>query len=257
MMNKKALRKADFVTSIILLIFGIWELSETFTMPMQDYYGGVESHWYVSPALLPLFIGISLIIFGIILLINSIKCGGAKDFIDGSKKIIDRLFKNTDEHISRGTIRFLIIVMALFIFVFINIPRIDFFISIILFLLPFISIFYIDDYAIIKKGSIFFFAGNSFIFLLFLTGVSDALNAIYVYMTDALGLLLFISFIIFLKLQIKDNKDYKKKLLISILVTFIVPLILVPIFRYFLLVPLPKEGMLIRTLNSVYYYFKY
>jgi hypothetical protein len=35
-----------------------------------------------------------------------------------------------------------------------------------------------------------------------------------------------------------------------------VPLILCPAFRYFLLVPLPKEGLIIQIMHNIYYLIK-
>lgn len=55
-MKKKELRKADFITSILLLLFSVWVIMETLKMPMKDTFGGVQNVWYVSPALFPLII---------------------------------------------------------------------------------------------------------------------------------------------------------------------------------------------------------
>ena len=81
-MEKKELRKADFITSVLLLLFSIWMLIETFKMPMKDTFGGVQNVWYVSPALFPLIISIFISVLGIALFIHSIKSGGAKYFLD-------------------------------------------------------------------------------------------------------------------------------------------------------------------------------
>ncbi|MBD3304993.1 hypothetical protein GF339_01415, partial [candidate division KSB3 bacterium] len=83
MMEKKQLRSADFITAILLIVFGLWVLVTTLTtFPMKDSWGGVQNVWYVSPALFPLFISLGIIIMGIVLLRNAVKEGGAKTFFE-------------------------------------------------------------------------------------------------------------------------------------------------------------------------------
>ncbi len=137
MMEKKPLRRADFITSIILILFAIWMLATTVTtFPMKDTFGGVQNVWYVSPALFPIVISIGIIILGIVLLINSIKEGGAKMFFEGLAHI--------KPGISENMLRFLSIVLVFVAFVYLNIPRIDFFLSAMLCLTVFISMYYLD-----------------------------------------------------------------------------------------------------------------
>jgi len=81
-MKKKELRRADFITSVLLLLFSVWIIMETLKMPMKDTFGGVQNVWYVSPALFPLIISIFIMVLGAVLLIHSIKTGGAKYFLD-------------------------------------------------------------------------------------------------------------------------------------------------------------------------------
>ena len=81
-MKKKELRRADFITSVLLLLFSVWVIIETFKMPMKDTFGGVQNVWYVSPALFPLIISIVIMVLAAVLLINSIKTGGAKNFLN-------------------------------------------------------------------------------------------------------------------------------------------------------------------------------
>jgi hypothetical protein len=151
-MKKKELRRADFITSVLLLLFSAWIIMETLKMPMKDTFGGVQNVWYVSPALFPLIISIFIMVLGAVLLIHSIKTGGAKYFLDN--------FSVRYKGLSEKNIRFIGILLALFSFVYLNIPRIDFFISVTLFLTYFISVFYFDDKDLLKKLTLFYFAGS-------------------------------------------------------------------------------------------------
>jgi hypothetical protein len=62
------LRKADFFSSLPIILFGLFVCSQAFRMPMKDSWGGVQNVWYVSPALFPLIIGTVLVALGLLLL---------------------------------------------------------------------------------------------------------------------------------------------------------------------------------------------
>jgi len=247
-MKKKELRKADFITSVLLLLFSAWIIMETLKMPMKDTFGGVQNVWYVSPALFPLIISIVIMVLAAVLLINSINSGGAKYFIYS--------FSVRYRGISEKNIRFISILLALLSFVYLNIPRIDFFISIILFLTFFISVFYFDDKDLLKKLTLFYFTGSIIFIILFAFGISKFLNSYYQYFMDVLALFFFTIYVLYGWINVRNSQIYRKRLTISLLVALAVPLILCPIFRYFLLVPLPKEGLIIQMMHNIYYFLK-
>jgi len=247
-MEKKELRKADFITSVLLLLFSMWMLIETFKMPMKDTFGGVQNVWYVSPALFPLIISIFIFILGIVLFTHSIKSGGAKYFLDS--------ISERNKFFSDKNIRFLSILLALLFFVYLDIPRIDFFISTLLFLIFFIPIFYFDEMQLLRKLTLFYFIGNIVLIFIFITRLSTFLNSYYKYSIDLIALSFFLIYGIYIWTNIKNNHVFLKKYIISLLVTIAVPLILCPIFRFFLLVPLPREGFIIQIMYNIYYLIK-
>ncbi|MCB2170659.1 MAG: hypothetical protein KQI78_23605, partial [Deltaproteobacteria bacterium] len=73
MMDKEKLRKADIFSGSIIMLFGLWVISQALQMPMKDSYGGVQNVWYVSPALLPLFVGSMIALFGALLIRIALK----------------------------------------------------------------------------------------------------------------------------------------------------------------------------------------
>ncbi len=245
-MEEKKLRQYDFVTSLFLVAFGIWELTETFKMPMKDSYGGVQAVWYVSPALFPLFIGGDLILLGVILLTHSIRTGGASGFILSLKSA-------AKTRISNETVRMLTVLLALASFIYILIPHIDFYLSIALFLFFLCTAFYPDHDDFRKKFVLHYLAGTGLILLLIVTGLSGVLKDILKYNMDILALI----FLIYLNISgrfLAKGYGIPSKLIRQVtLVSLIVPLILCPLFRYFLLVPLPVEGGIIKLMNLVYY----
>jgi hypothetical protein len=74
-------------------------------------------------------------------------------------------------------IRFHAIVVLLFSFVFLNVPRIDFFLCSVLFLLAFITMFYLDDPALLVRMLRVYLAGTAAFVLWFVLGIPAALDA--------------------------------------------------------------------------------
>jgi len=243
MMDHDRIRKADFVTSIILQLFALWMLQATLKMPMKDTFGGVRNVWYVSPALFPLCISIALFILGTVLLIHSLRSGGARQFIQG--------LKERERGLSNSSRRFIAILLALISFVYLYIPRIDFFLCIILFLLFFISVFYFDEVRLLKKLTLFYGGGSLVFLLLFLSGLSRILNGAFKYSTDVLALLFFIACYVYTRVLVRGDAALKHKLRVTLIMTFTPAVLLVPVFRYFLLVPLPHEGGIIGIMNLI------
>lgn len=169
MMEKGPLRRSDFVTSIILILFGIWILYTTVTtFPMKDSWGGVQNVWYVSPALFPIFISIGIIVLGAILLFNAVKEGGAATFF--------QKLSSVKPGISENMLRFFSIALVFVALVYLNIPRIDFFLSIMLCLTVFITMYYLDYGTLLKRLTIFYTVGSVLFGLLFAVGVDRWLN---------------------------------------------------------------------------------
>jgi amino acid transporter len=90
---------------------------------------------------------------------------------------------------------------------------------------------------------------------IFGSGLDETLNAGYEFTTDFILVAASVVIIALLKLSEKEyDKEFKRKVKTIILVSIIFPLVLCPIFRYFLLVPLPKEGLVVeQILNTTYY----
>lgn len=245
MMETKKLRKADFITSIILLIFGLWILTEAFQMPMQGSYGGVKSVWYVSPAFLPLIIGFAIIVLGVVLLINSIRTGGAAGFIQSLKAVKLKL--------SDSTQRFLGILLAIIAFVYLYIPRVDFFVSIVLFLSFFIPAFFYDDMHTLRRLAAVY-AGLSLLMIIsFASPIAELMNGAFEFATDVIALLGAVGINVYAARLARRNDGNRKRYRIGLIVIIVTPLFLTPVFRFALLVPLPHEGGIVQLMQLVYY----
>ena len=238
MMEPEKLRKADLVTSIIIILFGLWICMEAFKMPMKDSWGGVQNVWYVSPALFPLAVGISLVLLGGYLLSIALKSVGfhavVRTLTDPARR------KKGEAWLSDATMRFFAIVSLFLFFVYLEIPRIDFFLSSLLFLIVFIIMFYLDDEPIFRKLFLFYMSGSLLLLGYFAAGIDRILAKAFPYGTD-------------IAVLVKGRHDLKRKYRIGMIVALCVPFVLCPIFKYFLLVPLPAEGMIVALMDAFYY----
>lgn len=246
MMEKSKLRGADVVTAALLIIFGLWMLSETFRMPMKDSFGGVMNVWYVSPALLPMIIGGGIILLAVNILVHGLRNGGAA-------ALTAILKEKRSAGLSENSMRFLAILLPLISLVYMNLPRIDFFLCLALFLTFFVTVFYLDDAVILKKFLKFYFGQMVFLFILFFTGMGKVLNSLMIYSVDIIAIVLLAVLIIMMRRSLRGNPDYIRKFRHAMIVAFLTPLVLVPVFRFFLRVPLPKEGGIVDLMYILYY----
>lgn len=243
------MRKKDFVTSLILIAFGIFLILYTITyVPMKDSFGGVMNVWYVSPGLFPICIGGLIILMGIILCHRAVKDGGAKKFFE------DLSHRKKDS--SGKTLRFLAILLAIVAYVYLYIPRIDYFLSTMLCLMVFISFFYLDRPGLLKRLFIFFLSGSLLFLIVFFVGIDKPLNDRFLYFMDLLIFLFFLAYFTYCRILIGSDGVLKRKLRTTLIMSVVPSLVLIPSFKYFLLVPLPVEGGFIELMNIIRYAFR-
>jgi hypothetical protein len=249
MMEKTKLRGADIITGTLLILFGIGELIETFKMPMKDSFGGVMNVWYVSPALFPMIIGGGIILLALNILVHGMKNGGG-----AALKVL--FAERKQAGISEAGYRFIAILLPLFSLVYMNLARIDFFLCIALFLSFTITVFYIDDMELMKKLTFFYLIQMAVLLFLFLFKIDSKLNALFPYSIDVVALVLLAVLIIRMFRALSGNTAYRRKFRHSMIMSFLIPLLLVPAFRFLLRVPLPHEGGIVDLMYLVYYAFR-
>ncbi|MBA3012604.1 MAG: hypothetical protein KKF12_15030 [Proteobacteria bacterium] len=251
MMDKDKLRKADLFSGGLIFLIGIFIVSQALEMPMKDSWGGVQNVWYVSPAIFPLFVGAIIMLLGGMLVRTAVKEVGIKAFLD-----LKSFFFSSDviQFLKREkNLRFYAAITILFSFVFLFIPRVDFFLAAIEFLLVFISMFYLEDKIVLMK-LFWFYAAQILIFVLFLTlGLNTLLLEYTPYPGDVLVLAFIVSFALFARKLVKGNPEFKKKYRTGFIVAIVTPLLVGMIFKYLLLVPMPFEGMVVELMNLVWY----
>ena len=157
MMEKDKLRKADIFSGSLIFILGLWIMSQALKMPMKDSWGGVQNVWFVSPAIFPLFVGSVISLLGGLLIRTAMKEVG----LEALKNVLRWLMGPECIRFLKtaSSMRFYAMLILFFSFVYLNIPRIDFFLCSILFLIVFISMFYFEDDTLLKKLLKFYLFG--------------------------------------------------------------------------------------------------
>lgn len=231
----------DFVFSIVVLIFSIFVIANSLTMPFSGNVGGVTTVWYESPGLLPLFIGCCLFLAGITVFLKSAREGG--------RKLFQQHFADVNPT------GFLLSGGGILSYIFVFITWFDFFLGSFVFLLFYISLYYLEDDKLSRKLIAVYYGIILLCLTVFFSGLDKVINAQYDYATDFILVAAALLLIFLLAHHAsQSNGDAGRKVRIVILVALLFPSILVPAFRYFLLVPMPKEGLIVeQVFNHTYY----
>ena len=243
-MDVKTLRRADLRSGSLLLVLAIAMLAETSTFPITDSYGGVRNVWYVSPALLPLIIGSSIAILSIALIVNAILCLGVEE---ARASLRPRL----PVWSARDT-RFAMIVLAIVGYVFVLVPRVDFFIASALFLLLFAAPFHLEADGALRRNLAALIVVCIVVTVLALV-VRPSVDSPLRYLLDIAATAAFFAVAVMNWLDARGEAQSRRRYRVVLIVSLAVPLLLCPVFRYFLLVPLPHEGMVMEVMETVRY----
>ncbi len=252
MLEKEKLRKADAYSGIVIFLFGAWIVWQASKMPMKDSWGGVQNVWFVSPALFPLFIGAMIMLLGLLLFRTALKAIGMKTFGSTLKWLSSsKLFQFLN---TVSVLRFYAIAVLFLALVYLNIPRIDFFLSAVLFLSVFITMFYFDEAVLLKKLFFFYLAGTAFFIIYFAAGLDGLLSPALPYTKDVLAVGFILGYCLYAWRLIRSNPLLRKKYRTGLIVALVSPFLVGMIFKYFLLVPMPAEGMVVALLDAIWYF---
>jgi len=252
MMDKDKMRKADIYSGAAICLFGLWIILQALKMPMKDSWGGVQNVWYVSPAIFPLFVGSMIMLLGALLCRTALKMVGFKAFGETVRWLLSKALLQFLNSIP--TLRFYTIVVLFLSFVFLTIPRIDFFISAVLFLVVFITSFYFDDAMLLKKLFFFYLAGIIVLILYFAFGLNDPLGRIVPFPADILTICFIVSYSVYAWKLIRRNPMLRIKYRTAMIIAFVSPFIVGIIFKYFLLVLMPSEGLIVAVMDYFWYF---
>ncbi|KHT58323.1 hypothetical protein RJ45_25475 [Photobacterium gaetbulicola] len=231
----------DFAFSIVVMLFSLGVIMTSLTMPFSGTVGGVTTEWYESPGLLPLFIGCSLFAAGLSVFLQSKNEQGRSRFIKYFKQI--------------NPTGFLVSAGGIISYIYVLITWYDFFLASATFLLLYIGLYYLDEPVISKKLLKIYYSMVATSIVIFMTGLDSTINSAYPFMTDILLVATGAALIVTIYRNAQQRSpEFKHKVRRMTLIALIFPAVLCPIFRYFLLVPLPKEGLVVeQVFNHTYY----
>ena len=252
MMDKDKMRKADIYSGAAICLFGLWIILQALKMPMKDSWGGVQNVWYVSPAIFPLFVGSMIMLLGALLCRTALKMVGFKTFGETVRWLLSKALWHFLNSIPN--LRFYTIAVLFLSFVYLTIPRIDFFISAVLFLVVFITSFYFDDAMLLKKLLFFYLAGIIVLILYFALGLNDPLGRIVPFPADILTICFIVSYSVYAWKLIRRNPMLRIKYRTAMIIAFVSPFIVGIIFKYFLLVLMPSEGLIVAVMDYFWYF---
>lgn len=239
------LRKKDFATSLLVLLGGVAVTIGATQMPMTDSWGGVQNVWYVSPALFPLFVGCMLVLLGLVLMYNALReigLSGVREVGTLLKAPLARQFWTEP-----ANVRFFAILLVFFSFVFLMIPRVDFFLAATFFLLSFMLMFYPQQHSLLLQFAAAYLIAIGLIGLSLLIGGTDSNLA------DWTTLVLVPIYAFYARSRMQFEPLMARRFRITLLIAIIVPFIVCPIFKYMLLVPLPYEGLVVSLMDAIRY----
>lgn len=242
----------DFKVALVLLIASFFLVLETLTYPMSGDYAGVESQWYVSPALFPLVILLCLTLCALVLMYRAITQQGYRQFLSFSawlgdfqeKRIRDRWY----------------IIFLLAVYVYVYVPSVDFYLATVMFLMSLTTRFY---YPTRNSLSVLLATNTLLLALIYMIKMhwfgSDELTfwAInqdddVIFWSDSMTAAM-ITALLLLNF-IRPKALLWSKAVTNALVVLIVPLVLIIIFNYLLFVPMPVEyGSVVSVLDYLVY----
>lgn len=251
MLEIDKLRKADLFSGTAILLLGLFVVGQATQMPMKDSYAGVQNVWYVSPALFPLFIGSMLALLGLLLIKAAFKEVGSAGLLSVLKYLSSSDFASFLK--LPATIRFYGITLNLLIFVFLLIPRVDFFLASILFLLIFFFMFYCGSDEDLLSLIYLMIASTLLFSLVVLAPWAPSLATLVPFLSDILIIIYITGLILYYFIKLKGSPELMPKFRLSLIIAFAAPLTIGIIFKYFLLVPMPFEGLVVSLLDAIWY----
>lgn len=251
-MDKTKLRGLDIISGLVFVLFALFGFVETFQMPMTETYGGVSNVWYVSPALFPLIVNSGILILGAGLVLFAIREGGVAYLRASYAEIIASKFTGIADQHQKFAVILLFFCGQIYVFM----PSIDFYLSMVLFILTFVSAFYFEDMRLLRRMGFMYLGITACILALQLTDSIAYLDENFEYAVDLFVLLFLLITSGFLVAYCKGDAERKRKSRTVIITAYLSPFLLIVLFKFLLLIPMPHEGGFIDLMSDVSYSLK-
>ncbi|EWH08824.1 hypothetical protein DS2_15589 [Catenovulum agarivorans DS-2] len=238
--------RREAFTSLALVIFALAMLAESLTYPLTASQGGLENVWYVSPALFPLVVGSCILLLASIQLLKLYKTAKSQ------QQSLFSLASAPSRKFSQQSIDKFLLVLMLAGYVYGLIPNSDFVIATILFQLTITCRFYLADAKKLNEQVLLVFcfvAALLFLLNLFVAFESDS-NRLY--MGDLISFPA-LGFVLYKTERYLTANQLHKQIRILLFACVLLPIIVVLIFKYLLLVPMPSESSVLLLTDYFYY----
>ena len=125
--------------------------------------------------------------------------------------------------------------------------------SAVLFLAVFITSFYLDVAELLKKLFFFYLVGVFVLIIYFSLGINEPLGRIVPFPADILVLCFITAYCVYAWRLVRNNAGLRKKYRTAMIVAIASPFLVGMIFKYFLLVPMPAEGLIVAVMDYFWY----
>ena len=216
-----------------------------------------EAKWLADPSTAQIFswsepISVaSLVCVGLVFFVSTVVL--AISTARRRRQAAGSLLAGSEKGLDSSLISFGIITLLFCELVYVLVPNIDFFVCVLLFLTVFTAAFYVEGVNIIRASMGSYLAIGAVVLVVFLTGLDGLIDAGYPHLTDLVVLAATLAAMVWLWRQLAGEPQQQKKFRTCLLVSWATPLILLPVFRFGLLVPLPHEGAVIDLMHQIKY----
>lgn len=249
MLQKEQLRKADAFMGILVFLIGGAIVLEALSFPRGAEMSGVRNDWYVSPAFMPYIVGSGLLLMGIILSVTGLKASGKAAILSTVSEAIAGLSKLS--RLQASSVRFLAVIGVIAVAVFLYIPRVDFVVSAAALLTGLMTMFVFEDDLLLRRLVVLWTSLALVFFIYCVSGLHAKATEGYYFASDLVGGVILLAYVARAAKLTGGKRQSKFWRLIAL--SLVVPLVLVPLFKYLLYIPLPREGGIVALMDIVRY----
>lgn len=232
-------RPSDLWTGLALLLIAAAMAGGALQFPLRGTYAGVKNAWYVSPALFPLIVATCLFLLAITLIVTTVRSGTAQT--EGGLWSV--LAGQGDVVLIAGIIATFVVGLV---------PRVDFIAAGIFFLLAFTLAFHVHEPRVAKLVLVAFFTTALVLLVVAALGLMPTVRTGAAHFVDAVVLLVAAGTFVAARV-ITTDAAVRHRRNQCLAVALAAPLLLGLVFKFLLLVPLPREGLVVVALETVYY----
>lgn len=238
-------RPSDLWTGLVLLLLAAAMAVGALRFPLRGTYAGVKNAWYVSPALFPLIVALCLGLLATTLIVTTIRAGAAKSEVSPLTVLA-----------GQGDVVLIAGVIAAFVVAFV--PRVDFIVAGFFFLAAFTLVFHVHEPRVAKLALGAFFLTALVLLVIAALGLTPAPRTAAAHLVDAAVLLVAALTLVRARFMTATApapapEEARHRLGQCLAVALATPLLLGGAFKFLLLVPLPREGLVVVALETVYY----